>query len=101
MQAVSDVSKNIIHIAHSTSAQEQAIKEVNLVVQRLTGLTQANSAITEETMAAARQMAEQATEMRVQLNYFNLKKSNNRINALSVILLAQRTFNLRNSMSHC
>ncbi|CAD2223056.1 Methyl-accepting chemotaxis protein-like protein [Pseudoalteromonas sp. 3J6] len=74
MQAVSDVSKNIIHIAHSTSAQEQAIKEVNLVVQRLTGLTQANSAITEETMAAARQMAEQATEMRVQLNYFNLKK---------------------------
>ncbi|QBJ62058.1 methyl-accepting chemotaxis protein [Pseudoalteromonas sp. DL-6] len=74
MQAVSDVNKNIIHIAHSTSAQEQAIKEVNLVVQRLTGLTQANSAITEETMAAARQMAEQATEMRVQLNYFNLKK---------------------------
>ena len=74
MQAVSDVNKNIIHIAHSTSAQEQAIKEVNLVVQRLTGLTQANSAITEETMAAARQMAEQATEMRVQLNYFHLEK---------------------------
>ncbi|WP_404340760.1 methyl-accepting chemotaxis protein [Pseudoalteromonas mariniglutinosa] len=72
VQAVSDVNKNIVHIDKSTSAQKQAIKEVDLVVQRLTSLIQENSAITEETMAAARQMAEQASAMRGQLNYFHL-----------------------------
>ncbi|RXF02529.1 methyl-accepting chemotaxis protein [Pseudoalteromonas sp. PS5] len=72
--AVSDVNHNIIKINESTSMQQQAIKEVDLVVQRLTDLIQENSAITEETMAAARQMAEQAHEMRTQLSYFHLSK---------------------------
>ncbi|WP_017218348.1 methyl-accepting chemotaxis protein [Pseudoalteromonas sp. NJ631] len=73
--AVSDVNNNIIKINESTSMQQQAIKEVDLVVQRLTDLIQENSAITEETMAAARQMAEQAHEMRTQLSYFRLSKN--------------------------
>ena len=55
--------------------QQQAIREVDTVVQRLTHLIQENSAITEETMAAAKQMADQAHNMRRSLEYFNLGES--------------------------
>ncbi|MEI5639920.1 MULTISPECIES: methyl-accepting chemotaxis protein [unclassified Pseudoalteromonas] len=75
MQAVSDVNHNIVKINDSTSMQQQAIKEVDIVVQRLTDLIQENSAITEETMAAAKQMADQAKAMQAQLSYFNLDGS--------------------------
>ncbi|KAF7785641.1 hypothetical protein PRUB_a4364 [Pseudoalteromonas rubra] len=72
VQAVADVSQNIVKINQSTTTQQQSIKEVDIVVQRLTDLIQENSAITEETMAAARQMADQANAMRELLGYFSI-----------------------------
>ncbi|OHU91792.1 MULTISPECIES: methyl-accepting chemotaxis protein [Pseudoalteromonas] len=74
VSAVLEVSETIVKINHSTTSQQHAIKEVDQVVQRLTDLIQENSAITEETMAAAKQMAEQSHEMRRLLEYFNLAK---------------------------
>ncbi|CAH9065720.1 hypothetical protein PSECIP111951_03425 [Pseudoalteromonas holothuriae] len=73
--AISEVSDTIIKINQATTTQQQAIKEVDQVVQRLTDLIQQNSAITEETMAAAKQMAEQSQQMRHLLGYFNVAKS--------------------------
>ncbi|KZN65815.1 methyl-accepting chemotaxis protein [Pseudoalteromonas luteoviolacea] len=70
--AVADVNENIVSINRSTLTQQQAIKEVDIVVQRLTDLIQENSAITEETMAAAKRMAMQASEMKQLLGYFTL-----------------------------
>ncbi|MBD1583336.1 methyl-accepting chemotaxis protein [Pseudoalteromonas sp. S16_S37] len=72
--AVLEVSNTIVKINQSTTNQQHAIKEVDQVVQRLTDLIQENSAITEETMAAAKQMAEQSNEMRRLLEYFNIEK---------------------------
>ncbi|TMO64459.1 methyl-accepting chemotaxis protein [Pseudoalteromonas aurantia] len=74
MEAVSDVSANITKINGSTKTQQQAIKEVDIVVQRLSELVQTNSAVTEEAMAAAKKMADQAHAMREQLSYFNLSE---------------------------
>ncbi|MBE0369871.1 methyl-accepting chemotaxis protein [Pseudoalteromonas aurantia] len=74
VDAVSKVNNTIVKINQSTITQQQAIKEVDLVVQRLTDLIQENSAITEETMAAAKQMADQANQMRRLLGYFSLSK---------------------------
>ncbi|WP_171044203.1 methyl-accepting chemotaxis protein [Pseudoalteromonas aurantia] len=75
VDAVSQVNGTIVKINQSTMTQQQAITEVDLVVQRLTDLIQKNSAITEETMAAAKQMADQANEMRRLLGYFTLQES--------------------------
>ncbi|MCF6441660.1 methyl-accepting chemotaxis protein [Pseudoalteromonas luteoviolacea] len=72
VQAVADVNQNIVSINRSTLTQKQAIAEVDVVVQRLTDLIQENSAITEETMAAAKRMAAQAMEMKNLLGYFTL-----------------------------
>ncbi|ESP92282.1 methyl-accepting chemotaxis protein [Pseudoalteromonas luteoviolacea] len=72
VQAVADVNDNIVSINRSTITQKQAIEEVDVVVQRLTDLIQENSAITEETMSAAKRMATQAMEMKNLLNYFTL-----------------------------
>ncbi|RJE71287.1 chemotaxis protein [Pseudoalteromonas sp. MSK9-3] len=74
VDAVSKVNGTIVKINQSTMTQQQAITEVDLVVQRLTDLIQENSAITEETMAAAKQMADQANEMRRLLGYFALSE---------------------------
>ncbi|ALO40660.1 methyl-accepting chemotaxis protein [Pseudoalteromonas phenolica] len=73
--AVAQVNHSIVKINQSTMTQQQAIREVDTVVQRLTHLIQENSAITEETMAAAKQMADQANNMRRSLEYFNLGES--------------------------
>jgi methyl-accepting chemotaxis protein len=73
--AVAQVNHSIVKINQSTMTQQQAIREVDTVVQRLTHLIQENSAITEETMAAAKQMADQAHNMRRSLEYFNLGES--------------------------
>jgi methyl-accepting chemotaxis protein len=77
IDAVSKVNANIVKINHSTLAQQQSIMEVDSVVQRLTELIQEDSAITEETMAAAKIMANQAMEMRRLLGYFTLKDATN------------------------
>ncbi|WP_064436055.1 methyl-accepting chemotaxis protein [Pseudoalteromonas neustonica] len=74
VSAVAAVNHMITCINNSSITQQQAIKEVDIVVQRLTVLIQESSAITEETMAAAKQMAEQANTMRDLLLYFSLKK---------------------------
>ena len=71
VSAVEAVNYMIMSINDSTSTQQQAIKEVDIVVQRLTALIQESSAITEETMAAAKQMADQANDMRKLLQYFS------------------------------
>lgn len=73
VNAVEAVNQVTVSINSSTITQQQAIKEVDVVVQRLTTLIQENSAITEETMAAAKQMADQANSMRSALQYFTLK----------------------------
>lgn len=73
--AVAAVNKMTVSINSSTITQQQAIKEVDAVVQRLTTLIQENSAITEETMAAANQMADQANTMRNALQYFTFKNT--------------------------
>ncbi|WP_440054751.1 methyl-accepting chemotaxis protein [Pseudoalteromonas sp. T1lg65] len=77
VSAVTAVNENIIRINTSTTEQQRAIKEVDIVVQRLTDLIQENSAITEETMAAAKRLATQASEMRTQLGYFQLPNEQN------------------------
>ncbi|MBB1335411.1 MULTISPECIES: methyl-accepting chemotaxis protein [unclassified Pseudoalteromonas] len=75
VSAVADVNHMIVSINSSSITQQQAIKEVDIVVQRLTTLIQENSAMTEETMAAAKQMADQANTMRHLLGYFSLQKA--------------------------
>lgn len=75
--AVSAVNEMTVSINNSSLNQQQAIKEVDAVVQRLTTLIQENSAITEETMAAAKQMSDQANTMRNSLQYFSLKETVN------------------------
>lgn len=75
--AVSAVNEMTVSINSSSLTQQQAIKEVDAVVQRLTTLIQENSAITEETMAAAKQMSDQANTMRNSLQYFTLKEAVN------------------------
>ena len=77
MTAVSAVNEMTVSINSSSLTQQQAIKEVDAVVQRLTTLIQENSAITEETMAAAKQMSDQANTMRNSLQYFTLKEAVN------------------------
>ena len=72
---MADVNHMIVSINSSSITQQQAIKEVDIVVQRLTTLIQENSAMTEETMAAAKQMADQANTMRHLLGYFSLQKA--------------------------
>ena len=74
VSAVAQVNESIVKINQSTMTQQQAIREVDTVVQRLTHLIQENSAITEETMAAAKQMADEAHNMRHALEYFHLNE---------------------------
>ena len=74
--AVGEVNSTIVSINESTITQQQAIQEVDTVVKRLTMLLQKNSAITEETMASAKQLAHQANKMRRLLNYFTSSSDN-------------------------
>lgn len=75
VSAVEAVNHMIVSINSSSITQQQAIREVDTVVQRLTTLIQENSAITEETMAAAKQMSDQANTMRQLLQYFSLQEA--------------------------
>ncbi|MBD1558363.1 HAMP domain-containing protein [Vibrio sp. S9_S30] len=75
VEEVSKVNSTIVKINQSTTTQKQSIKEVDIVIQRLSDLIQQNSAITEETMTAALQMSDQANEMLRLLKYFSLVSS--------------------------
>ena len=70
--SVSAVNNSIEKISESTSLQTHSIKEVDTVVQRLAGIVQNNSAVTEETMAAAKHLADRSAEMRSLLSYFSI-----------------------------
>ncbi|MDE3271059.1 methyl-accepting chemotaxis protein [Pseudoalteromonas sp. G4] len=67
---VEEVNQSIELISESSSNQSNSLKEVDVVVQRLATIVQQNSAITEETMAAANLMAERAANMNSLLAYF-------------------------------
>lgn len=73
ISSVSTVNASIVKINQSTSQQTLSIKEVNTVVQRLATIVQNNSAVTEETMAAAKHLADRSSEMRSLLSYFNIQ----------------------------
>lgn len=73
---VEQVNASISKISEATQSQTLSLKEVDVVVNRLADIVQQNSAITEETMAAAKLMAERAENMNQQLAYFSLAQTN-------------------------
>lgn len=79
VERVEEVNQSIHHISDSSENQSNSLKEVDVVVQRLATIVQQNSAITEETMAAANLMADKASNMNNFLAYFTTEQTETRL----------------------
>ena len=79
VERVEEVNQSIHHISDSSENQSNSLKEVDVVVQRLATIVQQNSAITEETMAAANLMADKASNMNNLLAYFTTEQTETRL----------------------
>lgn len=72
IESVNSVKDSISDIATATEEQSSGIGQVNLTINRMEDTTQQNAAFVEEASAAADSMAEEANQMRQQLQFFKL-----------------------------
>ncbi|QYK01516.1 methyl-accepting chemotaxis protein [Shewanella psychrotolerans] len=74
VQAVTKVADMISQISIASDQQSSGIQEVNKAVSQMDEMTQQNAALVEQVSAAGDAMAEQARNMKAQLEFFQTKE---------------------------
>ncbi|MBL4613034.1 MAG: PAS domain-containing protein [Emcibacter sp.] len=72
MESISQVAEIVSDIATASSEQAQGIDEVNVAIAEMDDMTQQNSALVEESTAAARVLERQAAEMQRLMSFFKV-----------------------------
>ncbi len=91
MESISQVAEIVSEIATASSEQAQGIDEVNVAIAEMDDMTQQNSALVEESTAAARVLERQAGEMQRLMSYFKINgMGDNIISTASPVLIQQQ-----------
>ncbi|WP_235577457.1 methyl-accepting chemotaxis protein, partial [Rhodanobacter sp. Root480] len=75
VDSVKKVTDIVAEIAAASQEQSSGIDQVNRAVMQMDEVTQQNAALVEEASAAARAMQEQANELRQQMTFFRVDKT--------------------------
>jgi len=76
VDGVSKVSDFVAEIAAASAEQSSGIDQVNRAVMQMDEVTQQNAALVEEASAASQALQEQAQELRQQMAFFRIARSN-------------------------
>jgi methyl-accepting chemotaxis protein len=74
VESIKKVAEIVTGIASASNQQSAGIEEVNQALNRIDEVTQQNSALVEESAAAAKMLEEQAKTMEEQVSFFGVQK---------------------------
>ena len=90
MDSISQVAEIVSDIATASSEQAQGIDEVNVAIAEMDDMTQQNSALVEESTAAARVLERQAAEMQRLMSFFKAGDASGNMGATSPVHVQQQ-----------
>lgn len=90
MASISQVAEIVSDIATASTEQAQGIDEVNVAIAEMDDMTQQNSALVEQSTAAARLLERQAAEMQRLMSFFKVKDMDSGASNISPVHVQQQ-----------
>ncbi len=90
MASISQVAEIVSDISTASTEQAQGIDEVNVAIAEMDDMTQQNSALVEQSTAAARLLERQAAEMQRLMSFFKVKDMDSGASNISPVHLQQQ-----------